>query len=83
MQALYLIEFAIAAVVVYAIVSQIILPLWRGTPSFPWLEPERKLTHQYHDARQQVVEAKIERDIVRTKEEKKKIKASTKRKKGW
>ena len=83
MPALYLIEFAIGAMFLFVIVTQVILPIWRRTPTFPWLEVERKLTNDLHDARQEVREAKIEQDISRTKQEKKKIKASTKRKKGW
>jgi len=79
LRALYLIEYAAAAVIVYAVVTQIILPLWRETPIFPWLEGERKLTHKLHDANQDVREARIERDIYYTKEEKKDIKASTKK----
>lgn len=80
MHALYIIEFAFAALFAYAVITQLVLPLLRDTPIFPWLELERKLTNKLHDAKQGVVEAELERDIYHTNEVRKAVKSFTKTK---
>jgi hypothetical protein len=55
-------EFGLAALIVVGIVTQIIIPLFRGTPIFPALH-KHGLEAKLESAKQEVRIAKLEREI--------------------
>lgn len=75
---LTLLEFVVAALFLYFVSTQLLIPLWRDTPLFPWLERERGLRYRRKEAKQEVVETRIKRDIFKVKGKNKKIKSSMK-----
>lgn len=60
-------ELALAVLVVLAGITQIVLPLWRGTPLFPLFRTERKLEAELEEAREEVVEADLRKQIEETR----------------
>lgn len=60
---LALTEVLLIGTLLYVIVTQLIIPIWRGTPIFPILEKERVLNQQLQDVEQDVVEARIQDEI--------------------
>lgn len=69
MPALYLVEFAIFALFIYGVITQIVMPLWRDTPLLPIFDREGKLEVKLREAKQDVLEAELEREIARQYEE--------------
>ena len=64
---LYVLEGSIVAVLLLLFVTQVFLPLWRNTPTFPLFRKERKLEAEMDEARQQGLEAELERDLRKLK----------------
>lgn len=60
---LALTEVLLIGTLLYVIVTQLIIPIWRGTPIFPILEKERVLNQQLQDVEQDVVEARIQDEV--------------------
>lgn len=60
---LSILEWAILGVLMLLFVTQIFLPLWRGTPIFPLFSRERKLEAEKDRVKQEVVEDDLEREI--------------------
>lgn len=50
-------------------VTQVVIPLWRGTPLFPILRSERKLEGELEEVRQQKIEADLQARIKRERDE--------------
>ena len=61
-----LMELVVAAALFYLGVTQVVLPLWRGTPLFPMFRREGHLQHELTEATENVVEAQLERKIAET-----------------
>jgi len=61
-------ELVLVALVVLVGVTQLVVPLWRGTPLFPFGRRERRLEVDLAEAREEVVEAKLEQEIGREHE---------------
>ena len=61
--ALEMIEFALFGLVALVGITQLVIPLWRGTPMFPLLRRERKLESELEKARQAQVEENLDRRI--------------------
>lgn len=66
---LALLELAFAAILLLFVITQIIVPLFRGTPFFPFFRNERKLVSDLERAREDLVEAGLEEQIELTKME--------------
>ena len=67
---LRVIEFGIAAIFLTYFVTQVIIPLWQGTPLFPSLrEKKSRLQDDLVNARGEVEDAKIRREVAQTKAE--------------
>lgn len=60
MNPLILIELAVSLLLVIGVVTQIAIPLWRGTPLFPIFRAERRLEREVAEARQRRLEADLE-----------------------
>lgn len=56
-------EIVLLVLIVYAIVSQILLPAWRGTALFPWVRRERRIRDDIVEAAQEKREAELEQDL--------------------
>ena len=56
-------DFVLIALVLLTVVTQIILPVTFGTALFPFFRRRRKLEQQLTEAREEVVEAKLEREV--------------------
>lgn len=50
----------------YLGITQLVLPLWRGTPVLPFFRRERRLQRSLVEATGKVEEAKIENEIAKT-----------------
>jgi len=60
---LRLAEYAFAALLFWVLVTQLIMPLWRGRPIFPFFRRSRDLENRLGEVRQAKDEAAIEREI--------------------
>jgi hypothetical protein len=60
---LYVIELIVAAVVLYVLISQIIVPLIRDTPTFPLWNREHRLYEELRDIHQGRIEAEVEAEV--------------------
>ena len=59
-----LVELVVAALLLYLGITQVVLPLWRGTPLFPIFRREGRLQHELAEATENVVEADLKKKIV-------------------
>lgn len=66
---LTVIELAGWAVLILTSVTQVVVPLWRGTPLFPILRSERKLEGELEEVHQQKIEADLQERIRRERRE--------------
>ena len=58
-----LFELITAVLLLYLGVTQLVVPLWRGTPLFPMFRKEGHLRHQLSRVDEEVVEADLEKEI--------------------
>lgn len=66
-----LIEFVVAFSVLYFCGTQVVMPLWRGTPLMPFFKArnERSLERELTSAHQSVVEARLGDEVERVRSE--------------
>jgi hypothetical protein len=60
-----LLEFVLVLFVAYVGATQILWPVWRGTPMFPMFQREQRLHWEIGRGRQRQVELKLEQDLKR------------------
>ena len=60
---LALIELVVVVSLLCLGVTQVVLPLWQGTPLFPRFRREGRLQHELAEANENVTEAELEKDI--------------------
>ena len=65
---LAVLELAVTALLIGFILTQVILPMMRGTSMFPIFRKESRLRSDLADVKQQSVEKKIEQEIKNIKE---------------
>lgn len=58
-----LFELIVSVLLLYLGVTQLVVPLWRGTPLFPVFRKETHLRQQLSQTAEKVVEADLEREI--------------------
>ncbi|MCL4403761.1 hypothetical protein M1432_00170 [Patescibacteria group bacterium] len=64
---LRIIEFGVGAIFLIYLLTQILIPLWQGTPLFPSLrEKSSKLQKDLVDARGDVEDAKLGKEVAKT-----------------
>lgn len=68
MNVMTVLEIVLVALVVLAGVTQLVVPLWRGTPLFPFVRRERRLEAELSEAREEVIEVKLEQRIRQERE---------------
>ena len=56
-------EISLACLFVYGVVTQLALPLIRGTAPFPFFRKQRKLEHDIVEKRQQEFEHRLEEEL--------------------
>ena len=64
-----LFEFLMVCIVIYFGMIQLVMPLWNNTKLFPMFRGEGRLANQLTDANQAVLEAELEKEIARKKDE--------------
>ena len=74
-----LVELVVMALLLYLGVTQVILPLWRGTPLFPMFRREGRLQHDLTEATEKVVEAELESKIVETTQKAESVRRAVRR----
>jgi len=62
-----LFEIVIVIVIVVSTITQVVIPLWRGTAIFPIFHPERKLAGELAEANQEGREADLKKEIRKVK----------------
>lgn len=60
-----LFEFALFTLVLVVGVTQVLWPIWRGTPLFPLFTKEGRLLREAERERQRQIEMRINRDLTR------------------
>lgn len=76
---LELLENAVVLLILAFFITQILIPMWKGTPKFPSFRPKaKKLEEELGKAKEEVENAVIEKEIVETKEKATKIKPKPK-----
>lgn len=73
-------EFFVICVAIWFIVTQIIIPGFYGTKSFPFFKKEAKLKEKLQEVKQEIKEQEIEETIDRVKEKLQKEKQPVKEK---
>ena len=63
----FLFETAVAIFLFSIVLSQLVIPAWRGTPLFPFFRKEKQLAAELADARQDKVEAELKAEIKKVK----------------
>ncbi|RJQ14758.1 hypothetical protein C4553_00330 [Candidatus Parcubacteria bacterium] len=66
---LYVVELAGVVLFFYAAVTQVVIPLWKNTPLFPFFRRKRQLEVRITEARGAVEEADLEQSLKRTEAE--------------
>ncbi len=66
---LRILEYAFLGVVVILVVTQVVLPLWRGSQLFPFFRRERELEHELQKLKQESIETDLEREIAKTRKD--------------
>lgn len=61
-------EFVVAVLIVGVFVTQVFLPLGRGTPLFPFFRRERRLNARLKEARQAALEKELEDKLKKEKQ---------------
>ena len=61
------IEYAFIALVIIFVITQVIIPLGRGTLLFPLFRRERQLEQELQKVKQEAVEADLEQKIEETR----------------
>lgn len=75
-------ELVLGILILAFFVTQVLVPLWKRTPMFPFFRTSRKkLEGELEKAKEEIDNALIEREIEKEKEEVSKIKPKTKQKK--
>ena len=59
-------ELTLAAFLFYLGVTQVVLPLWRGTSLLPMFRKQGRLQYELTEATEEVVEAELEKKIAET-----------------
>ena len=75
-----LLEFIFMALFLTAMLTQVILPALAGEPLFPFFRRRRKLVQKLTEARGEVTDAKLRREIDTTEEQAEQTHASGHRK---
>jgi hypothetical protein len=60
---LRVLEFLVSAGIIWALITQIIIPGFKGTQSFPIFKKEEKLKEKLEEIKQKVEEKKLEKKI--------------------
>ena len=60
---LMLVEVSIPLIAIIIIVTQILIPVWRDRPVFPWFRTERKLKSAMVELEQQHVEQQLAEQV--------------------
>lgn len=60
-------EFVFIILVAIVVITQLIIPVWRGQMLLPWFRKQRKLEEQLAEATQQKVERDISKAIRKTR----------------
>lgn len=70
----YAIEFLLFVTLVAVVATQVIAPLWRGTPVFPMFQKgRRRLEEELSQARETSEEAHLEQEVKEEKERTRRI----------
>lgn len=56
-------EVVVMVIVITIIVTQVFIPIYRGTTLWPFFKRERKLEHELHVIQQEIVEQEIEKKV--------------------
>ena len=62
------VEILLIVVVIVVFATQVFIPLWRGTPLFPYFRKEGRLNARLKEDRQSAVESDLEAKLNREKE---------------
>jgi hypothetical protein len=65
---LELVEVVAALALLYFIVTQVFIPIVRGTPLYPMFRREKKILDDLKQARQAAVEDGLEKEVKKTRE---------------
>lgn len=76
MPTLYLLEFLFSVCVVIVAVNQIVVPMAKGLPVFPFFRKARKLSKELTEVKGEIADLKLEQEIIR---EKKRIRSERKK----
>ena len=76
MPTLYLLEFLFSVCVVIVAVNQIVVPMAKGLPVFPFFRKVRKLSKELTEVKGEIADLKLEQEIIR---EKKRIRSERKK----
>ena len=77
MNIVVVLELLFATLIVIIFLTQILMPLFRGTPVFPIFRRERKLESELSEARKEVIEASLERRIKQEREKAERLRDDT------
>ena len=69
MALLYLLEYALIGLLLLLIFTQIFIPIFRGTLLFPFFHKERYLENQLQAAKQNALEAELEKQALKTEKQ--------------
>ncbi len=75
---LSLVEWVFSAVFILFILTQVVVPLWKGTKFFPFFRT-KSLEGELLDAKEQMEEVRLEKDVLDMKEEISKLKVKMKK----
>ncbi len=73
----YLFEFLVVGLGIIFAATQIVIPLWRGTPIFPIFRKERKLVKELSEAKGEVREAELVKNIHEERKQAEEIKKAS------
>lgn len=62
-------EISLVVVIMWLLITQVSIPIYRGTKLFPLFKKEEKLRAQLSEIKQETVERDLERKIKKTKEQ--------------
>jgi len=60
---LYILEFLFGVCVVVVVVYQLIIPVAKGLPTFPFFRKTRKLSRKLSEVREDIEDLKLEKEI--------------------
>ena len=73
----YAVEFVLLSILVVGTTTQVIVPLWKGTPIFPMFRRQQTLERELSRARGESVEAELERDTAQERRRTERIRRTT------